>query len=137
MKKKIKVLLAAVLAIAGLLSFSMAAEIAPRWSYITVVDGTLDISSGGSATVSAKGEAYTQGVDNVKLTASLQQQKNGSWTTIKSWSASANARQVLLSKQTYPVAHGYSYRLSITLKAYKDQTLLESGSTTREYGYFS
>lgn len=73
MKNKIKVLLAAVLAVAGLLSFSMAAEIAPRWSYVTLVDGSIDISSGSTATVSAKGEAFTPGVDNVKLTASLQQ----------------------------------------------------------------
>lgn len=137
MKKKIKILLAAVLAIAGLLSFSMAAEIAPRWSYVTAIDGTLGISSNGTASVSAWGDALTKGVDNVELTASLQQYKNGSWSTIKSWSASANSRLVTLAKQTYPVAHGYSYRLSITLKAYKGQTLLESGSTTREYGYFS
>ena len=137
MKKKIKVVLAAVLAFAGLLGFATAAEIAPRWSYVTAIDATLTISSGGTATVSGWGDAYTLGVDNVKPNASLQQLKNGSWSTITSWPVSSTTRSATLTKQTYPVAHGYSYRLNVTLEAYKGKTLLETVSQIDDYGYFA
>ena len=41
-----------------------------------------------------------------------------------------------LYDKTWPVAHGYSYRLVVTGKAYSGSTLLESASYVTEYGYY-
>lgn len=137
MKKKMKVVLAMVLAIATMLGCASAAGVAPRWSYVTLIDGTLSISSGGTASVSAMGEAYTKGVDNVKLTVTLQQKKGSSWSNLTSWTVISNTRAATLTKQLWPVAHGYSYRVFVMLQAYDGTSLKETGSTSEEYGYFA
>ncbi|WNX84669.1 hypothetical protein RWV98_19180 [Agathobaculum sp. NTUH-O15-33] len=136
MKKKNKILVVAILVFATAMSYAAANKIVPYWNYVTSVGGSIDISSGGTASVSADGSAATIGVDNVKLYASLQQLKNGSWVTLKTWSTEADARSTRITTKTWPVAHGYSYRLQISLEAYKNVTLLETGQHTEDYGYF-
>ena len=136
MKTKGKIIIAMVLTIAAVLSCAAAVEIAPRWTYVTEVRGTITISSSGTATVSAFGSAWTKNVDNVKLITSLQQNKNGKWETLHSWTVDSNSRTSSLTDSTWPVSHGYSYRLYVSLDAYQGSTLLESGSFTKDYGRF-
>lgn len=134
MKKILAVLLSAVLLICLLCPYASAVQ--PLWDYVTNITGTLDISSFGTATITASGTAGTRGVTKCTVIASLQQLKNGSWTELKSWSDSSNSHAASLSTKKWIVAHGYEYRLVITLKAYSDTELLEIGSGTINYGMF-
>lgn len=111
-------------------------SVQPMWLYITQIDGTIDISTGGYAKVKAEGQANSKEVTRVTLMASLQQNVGGTWKEVKSWTASSNGTYVSLSEKVWPVAHGYSYRVVISTKAYNDNALLEQRSYTANYGYF-
>lgn len=110
--------------------------IQPRWDHICILDGTIDITSFGNAKVTASARSYNNGVTKTSVTASLQQMKDNYWTEIKSWTATNNDLYANLYDKTWPVAHGYSYRLVVTGKAYSGNTLLESASYVTEYGYY-
>lgn len=134
MKKLLAVLLSVVLLICLLCPYASAVQ--PRWSYVTDISGTLDISVFGTASITASGSATTRGVNNCTVIASLQQLKNGDWTELKSWSSSSNSHAASLDTKKWPVAHGYEYQLVITLEAYDDTKLLESASATISYGMY-
>lgn len=136
MKKILAALLSVALLTCFLCPYVFADSIQPLWDYVTDISGTLNISSGGVASVTADGSATRRGVTNCTLIASLQQLKNGHWTELKSWSRSAENCGTSLSTKKWAVAHGYEYRLVITLEAYDDTQLLESGSGTIYYGMF-
>lgn len=88
----------------------------PYMLYIKSAGGMLDVSSGGSANI----EVYVKGtssVTKVSITAKLQQYKNGSWSTIKTFTKSKDSTSVTLS-DTYPVTKGYTYRVQSTVTAY-------------------
>ena len=111
-------------------------DIQPMWDYVTRVTGTIDIASNGTATITADGRAGHSSVTSTALTASLQQFKNGRWQEVKSWNNAASGTIVRLSSKTWPVAHGYSYRVVVTITAYQGSKALESASYTKDYGYF-
>lgn len=86
--------------------------------------------------MTAEEEARRQGVTKTSVTASLQQFKGGKWQEIKSWTITSNGTSTKLPEKSWALAHGYSYRVVVTAKAYGGATLLEQGSYTAGYGYF-
>ena len=137
--KRTFVFLTALLLLCASVSWVSAAPgdtIQPLWVYVNYVNGTIDISSGGMATVSASTRMKPGKVQKTTITASLQQYEAGRWKEIKSWTASSSGTSAKLSEKNWMVAHGYSYRVLITAKAYAGTTVLEQGSYTANYGYF-
>ena len=110
--------------------------IQPMWDHLCILSGTIDITSFGNAKISATARAYSDDVTKTSVTASLQQMKDNYWTEVKSWTAKNNDLYANLYDKSWPVAHGYSYRLVVTGKAYSGSTLLESASYVTEYGYY-
>lgn len=90
----------------------------------------------GIAEVAGHGSASTLGVDKVVCTVHLQQMKDRKWVTLKSWSTTSNSRTAAVGTKKYAVAHGYTYRVYVTLDAYKGNTHLETGEFSEVYGYF-
>lgn len=132
------------LVIAAILSLTMTAfagpqkRVDPRWSYFTTVVGDIDISSSGKATIIASVTANRSKVDQVKVTCNLQRLEGSTWKTIKSWSEESvpEAPHAVMMEKTYYVVEGYSYRIQVKSKAYKDGSLKESITSTFDYGYF-
>ena len=87
----------------------------PYMLYIADASSKLSITSGTSNVQSWL--SGTSSVTKVSITAKLQQYKNGSWTTIKTFSKSKDSTSVTLS-DTYPVTKGYTYRVQSTVTAY-------------------
>ncbi len=132
------------LVIAAILSLTMTAfagpqkRVDPRWSYFTTVVGDIDISSSGKATIIASVTANRSKVDKVKVTCNLQRLEGSTWKTIKSWSEESvpEAPHAVMMEKNYYVVEGYSYRIQVKSKAYKDGALKESITSTFDYGYF-
>ena len=101
--------------------------IRPNFTYIWIFQTGFDISSTGKASVNVYLTA--QNVDSVKVEASLQQYKNGAWTTIKSWSNTETGTNAGLAG-TYYVAKGYSYRVVSCCSVFKSGNLVEITSYT-------
>ena len=134
MKKKIKV---GLIAMTAILAFCFIppttakandSDIALIWNYITSISGNLSISNGGTAVETS--------VTKVSVHVSLQQYKSNRWTEIKSWSNTANGKTASIGTKNYAVAHGYSYRCVVTTKAYKGNSVLETGRKTINHGHF-
>lgn len=139
MKKAIRSFTAVILILCTTWICSGATAITPYWNYVTIVGGHIDIPSSilGIAEVRGHGSASTVGVDNVVCTVYLEQMKDRKWVTVNSWKSSAQARSAQVPTKKWAVAHGYSYRVRVTLAAYKGSTLLETGEFTESYGYFN
>jgi len=103
--------------------------IQPYFTNITIFQNYFEISAVGKASVSS----YLTGreIDEVRVDASLQQYKNGSWTTIKSWTATSFGTNAGLNG-TYYVAKGYSYRLISNGKVYRNGIVIEQTSYLSE-----
>ena len=83
-----------------------------RYSYISDVQSSFIISSGGQATCG--GEVWGKQIYPVSITVELQQkQSNGSWLTVASWSDSATA-YFARAAGSYSVPSGYTYRCYVT-----------------------
>lgn len=109
-------------------------QVQPCYTYIDAVTAGLSInSSTGLATCSGTG--YAKGTtDVVSLTVLLQQNKDGTWHTLKSWSGS-NTNMAVVEGQYY-VYKGYTYRTKVTEIVYdKNGNYLESASCTYERTY--
>ncbi len=137
MKKR---LLLVILAISTFFSFSSAfasqnngGMMQPMWTNISTVGGGVSISSSGVASLSARMVAYDP-VNNTKITTSLQQYKNGSWTTLSSWSQTSYSRNCSWASSK-SVTKGYTYRLVCNYYAYNGSTLLESTSKSYTDAY--
>ena len=135
-KNKMKSAISVVIVFALLVVTASAAVIQPRWTYIASSVSSLDISDSGYATLYGGGSAPSPNVNKVKAIVELQQFKNSKWETLNTWTATASGWSARTSTKTWPVAHGYSYRLYVTLEAYNGSTLLESASQEYNYGYF-
>lgn len=106
----------------------------PRWSHWTMLSGEIVIKSENKALISVVCDCSSAEANKVKVTTELQQ-FDGSWKTIKSWTESRDSTGFLMEK-TYGIAKGYSYRLKVTARAYKDTKLLETVTETFDYGYY-
>ncbi len=97
--------------------------ITPKFTYIDSFYNDFEISDSGKASVSS----YLS-VDNsnqVKITGYLQQFKDGSWMTVKSWSNTSSGNDVVLKKD-WTVASGYTYRYVSYGYVYVDGSVVES-----------
>lgn len=88
-----------------------------RMTYIYEASSSININTSGTATVKASVTGYNGTTTNVSLVTNLQQYKNGSWVTIKTFNSSSASYRTSLS-DTYSVSKGYSYRVQTTVKAY-------------------
>ncbi len=105
------------------------AIIRPQFTNISIFQNVFDISSNGKVSVTTY--LTSRNVDEVRVEASLQQNKNGSWVTLKSWSnASAGTHSGL--NGTYYVLKGYDYRIVSSGKVYNNGTLIEQTSYVSE-----
>lgn len=141
--KRVKRIVQLLLVVSAVLGLSMTAfaktHIEPRWSYFTTVVGDLDISDSGKATVMVVVSANRGKVDQVKSECNLQRLEGSTWKTIKSWSEESHpdSPHIVDINKTYYVEKGYSYRIQVKSKAYKDGSLKESITSTFDYGYFN
>lgn len=93
-------------------ALSDASAVAPRYQVVSKFEASLVISSNGFATCTGKSSVvpgYTADV-----TMELQQNKDGAWKTIKTWTDSG--RIVSLCQNWY-VASGYNYRVRVSADA--------------------
>lgn len=107
--------------------------VAPYMDYINDATVGLKITSGGEAQVRSSIVGYSSTVDKVKIEATLQQYKNGSWTDLKTWTKSFSSYKGNLG-ETYQVSKGYSYRVVTKFTAYsgsKSETQTVTGSETK------
>lgn len=75
--------------------------------------------------ISTNNIAYTKctivgivGVTKTSITATLQKKSGNTWTTVKTWSVTKNAKNATLEK-TQKVADKGTYRMKVVFKAYK------------------
>lgn len=142
MRKKLITMIAAIL-ITNLLVVPAMADtgalvgdkiiISPMYTYISNAEALLSINSSGKATA----EVYVTGnseVTSIKATINLQQYKNGSWATIKTWSESSSSK-ILNFIDTYYVSSGYTYRVQSTVTAYSGQNSESTTLTSRLQSY--
>ena len=115
----------AVPALASVVELKDGIIISPMFDYISTAEAQIYINSSGKATVSTDVFGNSS-VTNISSTIRLQQYRNGSWTTIKTWNESSNSR-ILNFSDTYNVAAGYDYRVQSIVTAYSGT---QSESTT-------
>lgn len=108
--------------------------ISPLWTYILDVWQTFDISSSGKAEIVATMDTKNSEVDNLKIVSNLQQLKNGSWTTIKSWTSTTESTSLIL-QGTWYVSKGYSYRVVTNYYAYNGSDVESTNLASRIVKY--
>ncbi len=110
---------------AGIESPGTQGVITPQYTYISTLTPGLEVNSSGKAICSGMASAYNSSHTTI-LTVELQ--KSGDWSTIKSWSASSTGVSLAKIEEDYYVVRG-TYRVCATAKVYNASgTLLESRS---------
>lgn len=105
--------------------------ITPRWSYLNVIQGSLEVKD-GTAYINTRASADGTDVNKMKVTVNLQRvSSNGSVKTIKTWTTTKSSFIASLTKE-WAVDTSYSYQIVITADAYIDGTLVETASHTVE-----
>jgi hypothetical protein len=104
-----------------------------RFTYINQFVNSFTISQYGYASICSYMEAH--GVDQVRITAYLQQYKNGYWQTIKSWTDIEDGNWNTLDVGWY-VMSGYLYRCVTYGYVYIDESIVESDSYTSSMIYY-
>lgn len=142
-KKRVASLLMAMISFASLPTYALEPTAAPidtdrtiiqpRFTNISIFQNVFDISANGKSSITTYLTA--RNVDEVRVTANLQQSKNGVWVTIKSWSNTSAGTHSGLNG-TYYVSKGYHYRLVSSGKVYKNGTLIEQTSYVSESKYY-
>lgn len=110
-------------------------DIMPIWDYVILIVGDITISDSGWTDVFVD-VGCDREVNKLQVKIELQRLENSSWKTVKTWSVSAND-SVLTAEKSTGVYKGYSYRLKVTVKAYKDGTFLEQVTETFDYGFYN
>lgn len=106
----------------------------PCMEYIASSRTTLNIDSNGTAKVNCSVYGYSGTTTKVKITAKLQQYKNGSWITVKTFTASADSHYKIMS-ESCDVVSGYKYRVQATVSAYSG-SLVETRTETSSEIYY-
>lgn len=101
--------------------------IRPMFTNISVFLNDFDITSNGKAILTSSVNA--RNVDECRVSMYLQRYQNGSWTTIKHWSATESGKLCGLGKTWY-VTSGYQYRMISYAYVYQDGKFVESTSYT-------
>lgn len=106
----------------------------PRWSYLTMIRGSMKVDDKNIAKISVACNSDAFDTDKIEAKCELQQ-LDGSWKTIKTWREENNGTGLLYHKE-WAIAKNYSYRLKVTAYTYKDSVLLESATEYFDYGYY-
>lgn len=109
-------------------------SISPYMSYIARAYCNLYIDSSGIATVKATVIGYQGITTKTTIDASLQQYRNGNWTTLCTFSAPVGTIDTNLTG-TYGVSRGYSYRVQATVNAYNSSSVETRTVTSTESTY--
>lgn len=109
---------------------------AMRYTHIDLLSAGLSINSSGKASCGGIVHATYPDTD-ITLKVELQQYKNNTWSTIKSWSDSGSGKNTLDVNGEYYVTSGYTYRVVSTAKVYNSNGILleEQSKTTSEKKY--
>lgn len=103
-------------------------EISPMWTYIVEFTNSFDISGSGQFQFDTSLYARSE-INKVVINASIQQYKDGSWQTIKSWTSTSYSNSGYLAPNWY-VMSGYYYRLVSNGSVYQNDALMEQTSYT-------
>lgn len=103
-------------------------EIGPSWVHIVRFSNYFDISSSGLAHVDT-GLLARSNINKVVINSSIQQNVDGSWRTIKSWTSTSNSYVGDLTESWYVVS-GHYYRLATSGEVYQNGVLMEQTSYT-------
>ena len=133
LSKSLCVLLVVSLLFTCALPVSASEQVEPRYSHIQTFSFSFSINqSTGLATCTGMVDVRT--FDTVKVVLHLQQYKNSSWKTIKSWEATGTM-VAAVSKQYY-VYEGYAYRIYCYGYVYDSNNVIveqDSGTVYRTY----
>ncbi len=112
-------------------------EISPQWTDVSTITSRMEVDSWGIATISATGRASTtSSADSATLIVELQRYEDNNWNTIKSWEDNKGVKFASVTEK-YAIKKGYSYRLYLTVKAYKGSKLLETATDIYNYGLYN
>lgn len=130
-KKTCRSVITVVLVLALMLSLTAFASAAqPRYANIRNLRVDLSSASNGYTIDYAKVELYDRSY-TAELTLDLMRNMNGTWTKVKSWSASGSPSAVI-DEQWYVLA-GYEYQLIATAKVYNPSgTCVETVTASSE-----
>lgn len=103
-------------------------EVGPLWVNITKFSNSFDITTNGLAQLDTSISARSN-INKVVINSSIQQNINGSWQTIKSWTSTSSSNSGSLAQNWYVVS-GYYYRLVSTGAVYENNVLVEKTSYT-------
>lgn len=107
--------------------------IQPRWTEISQFNNSFNITSSGRADIKSSMSAFN--VDLIRVEANLQQFKNGSWVTIKTWTGTS--QDVICSVVgSWYVQRGYSYRMVSTGTVYINGQQVEQANYTSNIRYY-
>ena len=98
----------------------------PMWNYIATYRNTFVISEYGRADVEVVLTSFT--ADSMRVEASIQQLKDGRWTTIKTWSNTTHGNIVCGLGKSWYLMSGYYYRMVSTGTVYKNGRVVEQTS---------
>jgi hypothetical protein len=93
---------------AGKTSAAPASEMSVKYTYINQASTSLSISAGGTATIYGFVQKTPAG-KSIYLSSTLQRNTNGTWSNVKSWSASSTSSSASIL-ETYQVSSG-TYRV--------------------------
>jgi len=128
-----KALIILLLIILAVGTTTYAVEIQPRWVTIAEIAPSLTINSSGRA--ESAGNVIAPGVDKIKITVALEQNRNGKWYTVKSWN------KTIYNDYGYCIGYwnvssGYQYRTKIYASTYVNNALIESTSVVSRTIYY-
>lgn len=129
MRKHTRSVISLLLLLGALVANLGAAQaVEPRYSGITSISSTLEISSSGTAACTGKARVK----DGYTVTLKVELKQDG--TTIKTWTGSGSG--TVTAGGTYYVDSGHKYMVTTTATVYKSGTLIETpsaDSATKSY----
>lgn len=123
------IVMLAVMAVPAFAAVPENTVVSPQYTYIqsNYANLTINESTGGATCTSS---CYATSGYTVSIECKLQRYTGTSWSTVKTWTTSAN-RYASIS-QTWTVPSGYTYRVYSTFRIYNSSgTLLETGTNSK------
>jgi len=105
----------------------------PMWSHVNQFNNSFSITPAGMADIEST--LYAFEVDVIEIKVDLQQFKNGSWVTIKSWTETTDYVVCKLVGKWY-VVKGYGYRMVATGRVYIGGQMVEEVSFSSRVIYY-
>ena len=107
-------------------NYTTESVMSPQFTYIWQMSAGLGINSSGKAHCAGSVDVASM-TYSAKLTVTLERNKNGSWSTVQSWTGTG-VGPGLIVEEDYYVVQG-TYRVKTTAQAYNSEgTLLETQS---------